>query len=182
MRAIAAYRAALEERTRDRVPLDWAVTQSNLGNALQTLGERESSTARLKEAKEAYSVALETFNAVGAHYYADNSRRNLAKVQALLGKRKNQSCFSAWPGSPAVPVAVASANFLSHPLGMQRWWAIDIGLGGAVWAAGTSGNTASACIVGRRFHRRGRFRRGSMFPRRWRNADAPAADRHDRSG
>ena len=36
--AVAAYRAALEERTRERVPLDWATTQNNLGNALQTLG------------------------------------------------------------------------------------------------------------------------------------------------
>ena len=32
--AVAAYRAALEERTRERVPLDWAMTQNNLGNAL----------------------------------------------------------------------------------------------------------------------------------------------------
>ena len=32
--AVAAYRAALEERTRERVPLDWAATQNNLGNAL----------------------------------------------------------------------------------------------------------------------------------------------------
>jgi len=40
--AVAAYRAALEERTRERVPLDWAMTQNNLGNALSTLGERES--------------------------------------------------------------------------------------------------------------------------------------------
>ncbi len=30
--AVAAYRAALEERTRERVPLDWAATQNNLGN------------------------------------------------------------------------------------------------------------------------------------------------------
>ena len=29
--AVAAYHAALEERTRDRVPLDWALTQMNLG-------------------------------------------------------------------------------------------------------------------------------------------------------
>ena len=29
--AVAAYRAALEERTRDRVPLQWAGTQMNLG-------------------------------------------------------------------------------------------------------------------------------------------------------
>ena len=32
--AVAAFRAALEERTRERVPLDWAMTQNNLGNAL----------------------------------------------------------------------------------------------------------------------------------------------------
>ena len=32
--AVAAYRAALEEWTRERVPLDWAMTQNNLGNAL----------------------------------------------------------------------------------------------------------------------------------------------------
>ena len=32
--AVAAYQAALEERTRERVPLDWATTQNNLGNAL----------------------------------------------------------------------------------------------------------------------------------------------------
>ena len=41
--AVAAYRAALEERTRERVPLDWATTQNNLGNALvsaRRAGER----------------------------------------------------------------------------------------------------------------------------------------------
>ena len=31
--AVAAYRAALEEWSRDRVPLDWAMTQNSLGNA-----------------------------------------------------------------------------------------------------------------------------------------------------
>jgi len=45
--AAAAFRAALEERTRERVPLDWATTQSDLGLALAILGERESGTARL---------------------------------------------------------------------------------------------------------------------------------------
>ena len=42
---VEAYRAALEERMRARVPLDWAATQNNLGNAFATLGERESETA-----------------------------------------------------------------------------------------------------------------------------------------
>jgi hypothetical protein len=35
--AVEAYRAALEVRTRDRLPRDWATTQNNLGTALQTL-------------------------------------------------------------------------------------------------------------------------------------------------
>ena len=40
--AVDAYRAALQEWTRERVPLDWATTQNNLGTALWRLGERES--------------------------------------------------------------------------------------------------------------------------------------------
>ena len=56
--AVAAFREALKEWTRERVPLDWAATQNNLGTALQTLGERESGTARLEEAVAAYREAL----------------------------------------------------------------------------------------------------------------------------
>ena len=47
--AVAAYREALKERTRERVPLDWATTQNNLGNALSRLGEREGGTAGWKK-------------------------------------------------------------------------------------------------------------------------------------
>ena len=39
--AVTAYTEALKERTRERVPLDWAATQNNLGVALTTLGERD---------------------------------------------------------------------------------------------------------------------------------------------
>ena len=56
--AVAAYREALKEWTRERVPLDWATTQNNLGNALWTLGERESGTGKLEEAVAAYREAL----------------------------------------------------------------------------------------------------------------------------
>jgi hypothetical protein len=40
------------------VPLQWAMTQYNLGAALQTLGARESRTACLQEADTAYRNAL----------------------------------------------------------------------------------------------------------------------------
>ena len=45
---MAAYTEALKERTRERVPLDWATTQNNLGAALSALGERESRAERLE--------------------------------------------------------------------------------------------------------------------------------------
>ena len=56
--AVAAFSAALEERSRDRVALDWAMTQNNLGTALSTLGERESGTSRLEEAVASWDACL----------------------------------------------------------------------------------------------------------------------------
>jgi tetratricopeptide (TPR) repeat protein len=56
---LTAYRAALEEYTRDRVPFWWAETENNLGDALEVLGERESGTTRLEEAEAAYRAPLE---------------------------------------------------------------------------------------------------------------------------
>ena len=62
--AIRASERVLELWPRERVPLDWAATQMNLGNALQTLGGRESGTARLEEAVAAYRAALEEGSSV----------------------------------------------------------------------------------------------------------------------
>ncbi len=38
--ALAVYREALKEYTREHMPLQWVATHNNLGNALSTLGER----------------------------------------------------------------------------------------------------------------------------------------------
>jgi hypothetical protein len=51
-------REALQELTRTHAPLDWAVTQMNLGTVLRMLGERESGTAKLDEAIAAFREAL----------------------------------------------------------------------------------------------------------------------------
>ena len=45
--AVAACRAALAELTRERVPLDWAKVQINLGAALRSLGERKKDATLL---------------------------------------------------------------------------------------------------------------------------------------
>ncbi len=57
--AITAFREALRERTRERVPLQWASTQMNLGVVLKMLGARETGTARLEEAVAAFREALQ---------------------------------------------------------------------------------------------------------------------------
>ena len=59
--AVAAYREALKELTRQRAPLQWAATQMNLGKALGMLGEREGGTQKLSEAVGAFREALKEF-------------------------------------------------------------------------------------------------------------------------
>jgi len=76
--AVDAYTDALQERTRDRVPLDWAMTKMNLGNALQKLGQRESDTARLEQAVDAYTDAL-------LEYTKDHEPLNWATTKNNLG-------------------------------------------------------------------------------------------------
>ena len=76
--------------TRERVPLQWATTQNNLGAALRTLGERESGTERLEQAVAALRGALEVFRKAGASYYVGIAEASLARSEALLGERRGR--------------------------------------------------------------------------------------------
>lgn len=87
--AVAAYRAALEERTRERVPLDWALTQHNLGTALETLGQRESGTRRLEEAVAAYRAALEERTRARVPLDWAATQNNLGTALTNLGERES---------------------------------------------------------------------------------------------
>jgi tetratricopeptide (TPR) repeat protein len=89
VRAIASYRAALQERTRERVPLDWAMTQNNLGNALATLGARESGTARLEDAAAAYRAALEEYTRERVPLAWAMTQNNLGNALQTLGARES---------------------------------------------------------------------------------------------
>jgi hypothetical protein len=68
------------------VPLDWAMTQMNLGVTLRTLGE--SGTARLEETVAALDAALTIFTSAHADYYAGICRGNYNGALALLARRK----------------------------------------------------------------------------------------------
>jgi tetratricopeptide (TPR) repeat protein len=85
--AVAAYRDALKERTRERVPLQWAMTQNNLGSALSTLGEREAGTARLEEAVDAFRDALKERTRERVPLQA-MTQNNLGNALRTLGERE----------------------------------------------------------------------------------------------
>ncbi|MEM7729963.1 MAG: tetratricopeptide repeat protein, partial [Pseudomonadota bacterium] len=80
---------ALQEHTRERVPLDWAATQNNLGNALLSLGERESGTARLEQAVAAYRAALKDYTRERVPLGWAMTQNNLGNALRTLGKRES---------------------------------------------------------------------------------------------
>ncbi|MFO1102433.1 MAG: tetratricopeptide repeat protein [Methylocystis sp.] len=91
--AVAAFRAALTERTQESLPLQWATTQNNLGAALMILGERESgrdqSIRRLEAAVAAYRAALTEWTTERVQRWHDMAQQNLAWCLALLERRRN---------------------------------------------------------------------------------------------
>jgi hypothetical protein len=89
-----SYRAALQERTRERVPLDWAMTQANLGGTLWTLGSRESGTARLEEAAAAYREALQEYT------------RERVPLDWAIRKTISGLCCGRWARAKAEPCAL----------------------------------------------------------------------------
>jgi tetratricopeptide (TPR) repeat protein len=87
--AVAAYREALNERTRELVPLDWATTQNNLGSALARLGERESGTAKLDEAVTAFREALKEGTRERVPLDWAMTQTNLGNALEALGERES---------------------------------------------------------------------------------------------
>ena len=84
--AVAAYRAALDEQTRDRVPLDWAISTGNQGFVLMLLAERLGDATKARSAVQQIEAAFVTMrdggNAPAAAYY----EAQLPKAQVLLDR------------------------------------------------------------------------------------------------
>ena len=82
----AAYRAALEEWRRDRVPLYWAMSTGNQGVVLMLLAERRDDLTKARSAVQQIEVAFVTMrdggNAPAAAYY----EAQLPKARALLDR------------------------------------------------------------------------------------------------
>ncbi len=93
--AVTAYRAALEVYTREQFPMDWAMTQNNLGNALQVLGRQTSRVEQMNEAVAAYRAALEVYREAKASGYVAkvecNLKITLADLKRMQGKGPEDS-------------------------------------------------------------------------------------------
>ena len=144
--------------TRERVPLQWALTQMNLGIALEALGERESGTARLEEAVDAYRAALEELDARAGSASmgedADESRHC-----ALEAWRAGERDGAARGGGRGLSRGAAGADTRAGSARLgddaeQSWQCAR-----ELWASG-------------RAARRGSRRRSRPIARRWRNTRA----------
>jgi len=86
--AIRAYWDLLGAYPRVQVPLDWAMTQNNLGNALWRLGEREAGTARLEAARRHIEDAWRLYQDAGMEQYDEYFWQRLAAIDRLIAKRQ----------------------------------------------------------------------------------------------
>src|SRR6516164_1036325 len=86
--AIEGYKRLVELTPRERVPLQWATIQNDLGNALSVLGERESGTAKLEEAVVAYREALKEWTRERVPLRWAMTQNNLAIALRALGMRE----------------------------------------------------------------------------------------------
>ncbi len=86
--AIRFFRQVLDVWTRERAPLQWAMTQNNLGTALWSLGKREAGTARLDEAVQAFREALKEWTRERVPLDWAMTQNNLGTALASLGERQ----------------------------------------------------------------------------------------------
>jgi tetratricopeptide (TPR) repeat protein len=143
VRSIDAYTEVLQEYTRERVPLQWAMTQNNLGNALMRLGERENDPGRLLAAVAAYTEALQERARERVPLQWAMTQNNLGGVLMRLGERENDS------GRLLAAVAAYTEALQEYtrervPL---RWAATQNNLGGVLMRLGERENDSGRLLA-----------------------------------
>jgi tetratricopeptide (TPR) repeat protein len=130
--AIARFRRLLELRPRERVPLDWARTQDNLGFALRVLGGRENGTGRLEEAVEAFHAALMEQTRERVPLDWADTQIDLGFALTALGDRENGT------GRLEEAVEAFHAALAGHTreVAPLRWAVAQNGLGLALFSLG----------------------------------------------
>jgi tetratricopeptide (TPR) repeat protein len=126
--AVIVCSTLLSERTRERAPREWALTQNSLGVALEELGDRNNDTAALEAAVAAFTAASLEF--------ADE-RDLLSWIGALNGRGMALKALGARDSDPTY-LKQAVAAYETALLGTTRehmpliWAAIQDNLGNAL--------------------------------------------------
>ncbi len=87
--AIKAFQEALKVRTLDRFPMQYAMTQNNLGTAYRTLAEVENKAENCKKSIAAYEEALKVFSKDEFPEPFQIITRNLERTKAYCFERGN---------------------------------------------------------------------------------------------
>jgi tetratricopeptide (TPR) repeat protein len=86
--SVVAWREALEDHPRDRLPRDWAMMQNALGVALWRLGERRGDFRHFEEAATAYRAALQERSREREPFEWATSQDGLAQTLLVLARRQ----------------------------------------------------------------------------------------------
>jgi uncharacterized protein (DUF2267 family) len=89
-KAVSAYRAALEELTRERVPLDWAATFSNQAHAMILIAVRTNDGALAEIAFQQIQTALATLRDGGHAQRAAELEAHLPQFRAIRDRLKGK--------------------------------------------------------------------------------------------
>ena len=131
-KAVAAFNEALEVYTRERVPLDWAMAQNNLGAALVALSKLESRTENLEKAVAAFNEALKERIRQRVPLQWAETQNNLGAALQTLGERESET--------ENLEKAVAAFNEALKEHTRERvpleWAATQNNLGAALWTLG----------------------------------------------
>ena len=84
--AAAAFREALQERTRARAPLDWAGSQMNLALAYRALYDKSAEPRHLDNALAAIAAAVDGYRKAKAPFYIEKAKR--LRSQIFAARRK----------------------------------------------------------------------------------------------
>jgi len=73
------------------MPADWAITTTNLANALETLGEINGDDAQVEAAITLLGPVIATFEAMAASAYVEIANRNRDRMIALRDRLRGGS-------------------------------------------------------------------------------------------
>jgi hypothetical protein len=88
--AVVAYREALKEWTRERVPVDWASSFGQEGIALMLLAERSGDAVMAETALSQINVASETMRNAGIAPSAAYYERQLPRARAVVARLRGR--------------------------------------------------------------------------------------------